>query len=641
MFKKYRFLIAAITLLHFGVNAQNLNTPYSRFGVGSISPSGVARNTGMAGIGQSTSNALFLNLNNPALLSRTNKTIFETGLSLQSGFLKTNSLSQNNSTINLGYLAYSFPVAKYWSSGFGLKPYSSVNYAVFQSSSLNDSTTANYQYEGQGGISQFFWSNGFNPIRGVYLGIEASYLFGKTESQSISYLESNNEAALYSNVFRERESYSGFKFKPGFALRKELTIHTDSVTSSIKIQNKAYREWLKNVTECIDSVSNASAGIKPFALPDSSKQYKPKQENKLKRAYTDDIKEKKESFCKNCYNEPAEYVKIKDTSVVGERFFGKGNHLKKLKANAIVGKFIIVLKGERDLIINPDLKNKRGIDKLEKLLDKNMPVGYGVYLKQFGDGLVILEELRSLVKAGEINNKANVKDLKNYINRKSGIFFNIGGSYELLTNIGVDVLSTNEIVKSDLAVLKLDTVSYDETSTLTLPSAFHFGFGLEKIGTNGVKNNGQKRTSVWNVGVEFSYYQWSKFRDYKNINNLNDSYRMAVGGEWSPKWGSSTSSSFGKAFYRLGLHYENTPYHLTNTNTGITTEIKDFGIDFGISIPTFRMSSFRPTEKFVTIGATLGQRGTMENNMIRENYVNVTLGLTLSDVWFQRAKFGL
>ena len=37
--------------------------------------------------------------------------------------------------------------------------------------------------------------------------------------------------------------------------------------------------------------------------------------------------------------------------------------------------------------------------------------------------------------------------------------------------------------------------------------------------------------------------------------------------------------------------------------------------------------------------AELGQRGTLQNNLVKENYVTFRLGFTLNDRWFQRYQY--
>lgn len=42
---------------------------------------------------------------------------------------------------------------------------------------------------------------------------------------------------------------------------------------------------------------------------------------------------------------------------------------------------------------------------------------------------------------------------------------------------------------------------------------------------------------------------------------------------------------------------------------------------------------------FVNLGVELGQRGSLNNGLVRERYTRVVLGLTLNDRWFVKRKY--
>lgn len=60
--------------------------------------------------------------------------------------------------------------------------------------------------------------------------------------------------------------------------------------------------------------------------------------------------------------------------------------------------------------------------------------------------------------------------------------------------------------------------------------------------------------------------------------------------------------------------------------------INDFGISFGSSLPVKGFSN-------ATIGFEWGKKGTISQNLVKENYFNVRIGLTLNDKWFQKTKY--
>jgi len=172
-------------------NSQGLsNSPYSRYGIGMPeSSSGYAQNYSMGGLTAAMQNDTLtpfnINVNNPASYPYNRMTTFEAGIASNTSFL--GSSGQSGQTINgtsLQYIAFAFPVQKWWGSGLSLQPMSSIGYNVSQTAAL-DSVTAgaiNYFYTGSGGVDKLAWSNGFK-LGGLSLGINTSYLFGYINEQ--------------------------------------------------------------------------------------------------------------------------------------------------------------------------------------------------------------------------------------------------------------------------------------------------------------------------------------------------------------------------------------------------------------------------------------------------------------------------
>jgi len=62
-------------------------------------------------------------------------------------------------------------------------------------------------------------------------------------------------------------------------------------------------------------------------------------------------------------------------------------------------------------------------------------------------------------------------------------------------------------------------------------------------------------------------------------------------------------------------------------------QLKDYGITFGVGLPLGR------TRSSMNVAFTMGTRGTLENNLIKENYGILTFSVTLHDLWFFKRKF--
>ncbi|RRB18410.1 hypothetical protein EHT87_02085 [Larkinella knui] len=171
--------------------AQGLgNSPYSALGIGEIYGTNNITNLGMGGLGTAYANGFFLNSVNPALLVRNRFTIFEVGLLGQSKRLSDNrGQNQQDFGANLSYLTLTFPVTKYWSAGIGLRPYSYVDYQTTQYQKVPGTIyESEYIYRGRGGLNKATFTNGFSLTKNLYVGVEASFLFGNITNDSDSRL---------------------------------------------------------------------------------------------------------------------------------------------------------------------------------------------------------------------------------------------------------------------------------------------------------------------------------------------------------------------------------------------------------------------------------------------------------------------
>ena len=181
-----RLVLIALLLLPGLKNlpAQNLSTsPYSRFGIGDMINRSTGRSQAMGGLSCGLRSGTNLNLQNPASLSSIDSMnfIFEI-----SGFDKvthftTTDLQKTVNNLGISYLAMGFPVTKWWKASLGILPVSNVGYSMTETKSdpaYPKMGTVNYNFEGSGGLSQFFISSSVVPIPYLSLGATFSYMFG-------------------------------------------------------------------------------------------------------------------------------------------------------------------------------------------------------------------------------------------------------------------------------------------------------------------------------------------------------------------------------------------------------------------------------------------------------------------------------
>ncbi len=165
--------------------------------------------------------------------------------------------------------------------------------------------------------------------------------------------------------------------------------------------------------------------------------------------------------------------------------------------------------------------------------------------------------------------------------------------------------------------LQSDTISsvIDLREDGTLPAAFGFGVMYEDA-------------DKFKIGIEYATTLWDNYVNKAQNDVLQNSYRLAVGGEYIPDY-ASYNSYLNRIRYRLGFFYETDPRSFNNdqlNRIGAT-----LGLGFPITLP-------RQQTSFVNLAVEAGQFGLDE--AISEQYIKFTLGFTLNDnTWFFKRKF--
>ncbi|MET4082313.1 hypothetical protein ABIB40_002271 [Pedobacter sp. UYP30] len=176
------------------------------------------------------------------------------------------------------------------------------------------------------------------------------------------------------------------------------------------------------------------------------------------------------------------------------------------------------------------------------------------------------------------------------------------------TQYTVDV-DGNESTASDT----LSTVQGNKSS-LKLPLMHNFGISMQ----------GEK----WLVGADFRMSKWSDLSINGVNQSLQDSWGASLGGQFTPD-AASYNSYFKRVDYRLGFKYDKTYINISNQ------DINQYGASLGFGFPLPSANGGNTFYK-INFTAEVGQRGTLTDNLIRERYLNLHLGFTLNDKWFQR-----
>ena len=171
-----------------------------------------------------------------------------------------------------------------------------------------------------------------------------------------------------------------------------------------------------------------------------------------------------------------------------------------------------------------------------------------------------------------------------------------------------NILSYNE----SLLIDTLENIS-GQKSHILIPTKLGIGFAIN-------------RSDKIIFGADYYQQDWSQFTSVGAKDSLVNSNSLHVGLEYTPDL-RAFNNYLKRIHYRFGGHYSNTYLQLKGE------QLKDFGISFGVGFP------FRNIKTSFNISFELGQRGTLINNLIKENYRFISFSLTLYEFWFFKPKF--
>ncbi|MHA8101600.1 hypothetical protein PQG46_07155 [Aquirufa nivalisilvae] len=198
---------------------------------------------------------------------------------------------------------------------------------------------------------------------------------------------------------------------------------------------------------------------------------------------------------------------------------------------------------------------------------------------------------------------------------KNDMFINVGTSFDLSSTLSSKQLKRFAIMDlSGITVINADTLNKSTPFAQNLPVSQHFGVSLEKLAN-------------WMIGIDYSRTDWTKVdNNLGRSSRLPVSSRWSVGGEYTPDF-EAISNYFKRVTYRAGFSYSSTPYdYLGNGKYAV-----DKYVSLGVALPLRNLS-------YLNIAYQIGKRGVLADNGLEEQYQRITIGLTLSDLWFQKVK---
>jgi len=141
------------------------------------------------------------------------------------------------------------------------------------------------------------------------------------------------------------------------------------------------------------------------------------------------------------------------------------------------------------------------------------------------------------------------------------------------------------------------------------------------------------QTLNWLFGADFETTKWEDYRFFGKAEEVQNSWKIRVGTEYYPlKDKTSYKKYFSFVKYRFGFYYG--PDYVN-----ITDPLPEYGFSFGAGLPLKLKKSYYETQtSMLNTSFEWGSRGDKKANL-RESTFRICVGLSLSDIWFGRAKY--
>jgi len=192
-----------------------------------------------------------------------------------------------------------------------------------------------------------------------------------------------------------------------------------------------------------------------------------------------------------------------------------------------------------------------------------------------------------------------------------------------LNSTYTNVVSQYDYDSSGNQNVPLDTLAYTKTPNqkIQLPRISHYGLTF-------------MNDNKFLIGAEYSTTNWSALTIGGVNQELQNDKTYNLGGQFTPNL-NALSNYWATIDYRLGFIYDQSYIDINDPANNTTTNIKSYALTFGLGLPLRpNVTSFYK----INFSAEVGRRGTLDNGLVRENYVNLHLSFTLNDRWFIKYK---
>jgi len=223
-----------------------------------------------------------------------------------------------------------------------------------------------------------------------------------------------------------------------------------------------------------------------------------------------------------------------------------------------------------------------------------------------------------------LNSRSNSK-----INLK-GYYYELGMLYETTINendaftIGFTANNNSSIrAKKSEITESFYSSGYTEDPVFSDENITLGDITLPRYTSMGISYNKGKR---WLIVADYSMQDWADYTMFDESDNLANSIRISGGMQYTPEYNSVTKY-YKRMDYRFGATYSNTPLQFDSR------QLTEKSISFGFGIPV------KKSRTKYDFSCTLGQRGTVEDQLIKEQFVRLGLSVSYDGIWFVKRRY--
>lgn len=209
------------------------------------------------------------------------------------------------------------------------------------------------------------------------------------------------------------------------------------------------------------------------------------------------------------------------------------------------------------------------------------------------------------------------------LNKKLLLTLGAFGSWQQSLNARQDILRETYSFDETLGQVRLDSVSdkKDIRGELVMPATYTFGFTLQKFAV-------PNKEGGWLLGLDVETQQWDNYRFYGMKDSVRNKWQVRAGAQLNPV---PKRNYFSQVVYRFGLFAG--PDYIK-----VGQKLSQFGASFGMGLP-MTISRQAPNQaSIINLALEYSRRGN-NANILRENMFRLSIGFSLSDIWFIKRKY--